>query len=59
MTAQQEEAERLQAAEGLSDEPFGIQSERYDQLVGPLGADERKRAVKTLRTLLDAFDRPL
>ncbi len=34
-------------------------SERYDQLVGPLGAEERKRAVKTLRTLLDAFDRPL
>lgn len=34
-------------------------SKRYEQLVGPLGAEERKRAVKTIRTLLDAIDHPL
>lgn len=32
---------------------------RYEELVGPLGAEERKRAVITLRTLLDAFEGPL
>lgn len=32
---------------------------RYEELVGPLGAEERKRAVVTLRTLLDAFEGPL
>ena len=34
-------------------------SNRYEQLVGPLGAEERKRAVVTLRPLLDAFEGPL
>jgi len=34
-------------------------AKRYDQLVGPLGPEERKQAVKTLRTLVDAFDEPL
>ena len=32
---------------------------RYERLVGPLGAEERKRAVIPLRTLLDAFEGPL
>jgi len=32
---------------------------RYKELVGPLGAEERKQAVVTLRTLLDAFEGPL
>jgi len=34
-------------------------AERYRELIGPLGPEQRKRTVETLRTLLDTLDGPL
>ena len=37
----------------------GSFAKRYDELVGPISAEDRQTAVRTLRGLLDALDGPL